>query len=167
MAQQDKQLSVFPAFFKVENAVVAVFGEGDEAYAKARLLKNTAAHIIAYAVDPEPDYAAFLVAQGIERIAEPFDPLQVQGARLVFAATGNGALDREIVTAAREARIPANAVDQPDWCDFYTPALVNRAPIAVAIGTEGVGPVLAQMIRADIDRLLPRSLGRLGRLANS
>ena len=167
MAQQDKQLSVFPAFFKVENEVAAVFGNGDEAYAKARLLKNTEARIIAYADAPEADYAAFLSANAIEQVAERFEPSHVEGARLVFAATGEGALDREIVTAARAARIPANAVDQPDWCDFYTPALVNRAPIAVAIGTEGVGPVLAQMIRADIDRLLPRSLGRLGRLANS
>ena len=167
MAQQDKQLSVFPAFFKVEGQVAAVFGNGDEAYAKARLLKNTEARILAYADEPEADYAAFLLANGIEQVAKPFEPSQVDGARLVFAATGEGALDREIVAAARVARIPANAVDQPDYCDFYTPALVNRAPIAVAIGTEGVGPVLAQMIRADIDRLLPRSLGKLGRLANS
>ncbi|MDM7980229.1 MAG: siroheme synthase CysG [Rhizobium sp.] len=167
MVQQDKQLSVFPAFFKVENEVTAVFGNGDEAYAKARLLKNTEARIIAYADAPEDDYAAFLAQHGIEQVALPFEPSQVDGARLVFAATGEGALDREIVAAARAARIPANAVDQPDYCDFYTPALVNRAPIAVAIGTEGVGPVLAQMIRADIDRLLPRSLGKLGRLANS
>ncbi len=167
MAQQDKQLSVFPAFFKVENEVTAVFGNGDEAYAKARLLKNTEARIVAYTDAPEADYAAFLAQHGIEQVALPFEPNQVDGARLVFAATGEGALDREIVAAARAARIPANAVDQPDYCDFYTPALVNRAPIAVAIGTEGVGPVLAQMIRADIDRLLPRSLGKLGRLANS
>ena len=167
MTQQDKQLSVFPAFFKVENQVAAVFGNGDEAYAKARLLRNTEARIIAYADAPEADYQAFLTAHGIEQVAKPFETSQVEGARLVFAATGEGSLDREIVTAARAARIPANAVDQPDWCDFYTPALVNRAPIAVAIGTEGVGPVLAQMIRADIDRLLPRSLGKLGRLANS
>lgn len=167
MAQQDKQLSVFPAFFKVENEVTAVFGNGDEAYAKARLLKNTEARIVAYTDAPEADYATFLAQHGIEQVALPFEPSQVDGARLVFAATGEGALDREIVAAARAARIPANAVDQPDYCDFYTPALVNRAPIAVAIGTEGVGPVLAQMIRADIDRLLPRSLGKLGRLANS
>ena len=167
MTQQDKQLSVFPAFFKVENQVAAVFGNGDEAYAKARLLRNTEARIIAYADAPEADYQAFLTAHGIEQVAKPFEASQVEGARLVFAATGEGSLDREIVTAARAARIPANAVDQPDWCDFYTPALVNRAPIAVAIGTEGVGPVLAQMVRADIDRLLPRSLGKLGRLANS
>ena len=66
MAQQDKQLSVFPAFFKVENEVTAVFGNGDEAYAKARLLKNTEARIVAYTDAPEADYAAFLAQHGIE-----------------------------------------------------------------------------------------------------
>ena len=167
MAENDSQLSVFPAFFKVENAVAAVFGDGAEAYAKVRLLKNTKARIVAYTAAPEADYAAFLAQHDIAQIGGPFSADQVDGAKLVFAATGDAALDRDIVAAARDARIPANAVDQPDYCDFYTPALVNRAPIAVAIGTEGVGPVLAQMIRADIDRLLPRSLGKLGRLANS
>jgi uroporphyrin-III C-methyltransferase/precorrin-2 dehydrogenase/sirohydrochlorin ferrochelatase len=167
MAENEKQLSVFPAFFKVENAVAAVFGDGAEAFAKARLLTNTRARIVAYAVDPVSDYAAFLALHGIEQVAEAFDVGQVAGARLVFAATGDAALDRAIVAAARAAHIPANAVDQPEHCDFYTPALVNRAPVAVAIGTEGVGPVLAQIIRADIDRLLPRSLGALGRLADA
>ena len=58
-----------------------------------------------------------------------------------------------------------NAVDRPELCDFFTPALVNRAPLAVAIGTEGAGPVLAQIVRAKIDRLLSPSLGRSPRLA--
>ncbi len=83
----------------------------------------------------------------------------------MFAATGDAAADRSIVAAARAAKIPANAVDQPDYCDFFTPALVNRAPVAVAIGTEGAGPVLAQMIRAQIDQLLSPSLGKLAELA--
>ncbi len=51
-------------------------------------------------------------------------------------------------------------------CDFFTPAIVNRAPLAVAIGTEGAGPVLAQMVRARIDTMLPPSLGPLTALAN-
>ncbi len=92
---------------------------------------------------------------------------QVEGSVLVFAATGDEALDRVVVTAARERKIPANAVDQPDYCDFLTPALVNRAPVAVAIGTEGAGPVLAQMIRAQIDQLLSPSLGIVASLAAS
>ncbi|MHB0950352.1 MAG: siroheme synthase CysG [Allorhizobium sp.] len=165
MGANDHLLSVFPAFLKVEGAVTAVFGEGAEAFAKARLLGNTSARIVAYAENPRFDYAAFLTDRDIELHRFAFSPEQLEGAVLAFAATGNAELDREIVRAARERKIPANAVDQPEYCDFYTPALVNRAPIAVAIGTEGAGPVLAQIIRADVDRRLPRALGRVARLA--
>ncbi|MBB3744035.1 uroporphyrin-III C-methyltransferase/precorrin-2 dehydrogenase/sirohydrochlorin ferrochelatase [Rhizobium sp. BK591] len=167
MPPKTEQLSVFPAFFRVEGQKTAVFGNGDEAFAKVRLLLNTRARIVAYAERPEADYHAFLIANRIETVRAAFSAEQVEGSALVFAATGNDADDRDIVDAARSARIPANAVDQPDYCDFFTPALVNRAPVAVAIGTEGAGPVLAQMIRAQIDQLLSPSLGRLAALATS
>src|SRR6478735_7892297 len=165
MPQRTDQLSVFPAFFRVEGRMAAVFGNGDEAFAKVRLLLNTQIRIVALAEAPEADYHAFLIANRISLVRGPFSPGQVDGAILVFAATGDAAADRSIVAAARAAKIPANAVDQPEYCDFFTPALVNRAPVAVAIGTEGAGPVLAQMIRAQIDQLLSPSLGKLAELA--
>ncbi|MDM9622309.1 siroheme synthase CysG [Rhizobium sp. S96] len=165
MLSKSEQLSVFPAFFRVEGKVAAVFGNGDEAFAKVRLLLNTQARIVAYADKPDAAYHAYLIANRIETVRVSFAVDQVRGAALIFAATGDGAEDRAIVDAARAERIPANAVDQPDYCDFFTPALVNRAPVAVAIGTEGAGPVLAQMIRAQVDQLLAPSLGRLARLA--
>lgn len=167
MPSKSEQLSVFPAFFRVEGKVAAVFGNGDEAFAKVRLLLNTQARVVAYADKPEADYHAYLIANRIQTVRASFAAEQVLGAVLVFAATGDAAQDRAIVDAARAERIPANAVDQPDYCDFFTPALVNRAPVAVAIGTEGAGPVLAQMIRAQVDQLLPPSLGRLAQLATS
>ncbi|MFT4180542.1 MAG: siroheme synthase CysG [Rhizobium sp.] len=165
MLPRTEQLSAFPAFFRVEGRVTAVFGNGEEAFAKVRLLMNTQAKIVAYAAAPEADYHSFLIANRIETVRATFSPEQVKGATLVFAATGDAEADRAIVDAARAEKIPANAVDQPDHCDFYTPALVNRAPVAVAIGTEGAGPVLAQMIRAQIDQMLSPSLGKLAELA--
>ena len=159
------RLSTFPAFFRVEGRQVAVFGNGDEAFAKVRLLANTNAHVIAYADEPEADFARYISENGIDHRALSFASPLIEGATLVFAATGDEALDREIVLAARAKKIPANAVDQPEFCDFFTPALVARAPVAIAIGTEGAGPVLAQMIRARIDQMLSPSLGKLARLA--
>lgn len=167
MSPKTEQLAAFPAFFRVEGRTTAVFGNGDEAFAKTRLLMNTQARIVAYADRPEADYHAFLIANSIDIVRGPFSPEQVQGAALVFAATGDAEADRAIVAAARAAKIPANAVDQPDYCDFFTPALVNRAPVAIAIGTEGAGPVLAQMIRTQIDQMLAPSLGKLAQLATS
>ena len=63
--------------------------------------------------------------------------------------------------------IPVNAVDRPELCDFFTPSIVNRAPVCVAIGTEGAAPVLAQLIRTKVDQLLSPSLGALASLAAS
>nr|CAD6415884.1 uroporphyrinogen-III C-methyltransferase [Rhizobium sp. Q54] len=160
-----ERLTTFPAFFRVSGRKVAIFGDGDEAFAKTRLMRNTDARIVAYAADPADDYRAFLVAHAIDMVEEAFSASQLEDAVLAFAATGDEEQDRAIVATARTRGVPANAVDQPDVCDFLTPALVNRAPVAVAIGTEGAGPVLAQMIRARIDQMLSPSLGRLAALA--
>jgi uroporphyrin-III C-methyltransferase/precorrin-2 dehydrogenase/sirohydrochlorin ferrochelatase len=165
MIDQKRKLSTFPAFINVAGHKVAVFGNGDEAFAKTRLLANTAAAITVYADAPATAFATYLEQQRIHTVNASYAADQLDGATLVFAATGDAALDAKIVTGARAVRIPANAVDQPDYCDFLTPALVNRAPVAVAIGTEGAGPVLAQMIRAEIDQMLSPSLGSLARLA--
>ncbi|MEM6463082.1 MAG: siroheme synthase CysG [Pseudomonadota bacterium] len=165
MNNDSRSLSTFPAFFNVAGHKVAIFGNGEEAYAKTRLLANTAAAIIVYADAPERSFAAFLAQRNINTVREAYAVDHLQGATLVFAATGEEALDARIVMDARAIRIPANAVDQPEYCDFLTPALVNRAPVAVAIGTEGAGPVLAQIIRARIDQMLSPSLGPLARLA--
>jgi uroporphyrin-III C-methyltransferase/precorrin-2 dehydrogenase/sirohydrochlorin ferrochelatase len=161
----ERKLSTFPAFFRVEDRDIAVFGGGEAAYAKVRLLANTNAHVAVFAEAPVADLTTYTKAIGIGLVTAPYEPRQLGGAALAFAATGDAALDRRIAKDARARRIPVNAVDQPDACDFFTPALVNRAPVAVAIGTEGAGPVLAQVVRGKIERLLPPSLGELASLA--
>ncbi|KGF66886.1 siroheme synthase [Hoeflea sp. BAL378] len=165
MSTRNAQLTTFPAFVRVDARKVAIFGNGAEAAAKARLVANTTADISVYADAPEAELTDSLSRLGLEPLPGAYSAAQMDGATLVFAATGDAALDRKIVADARARRIPANAVDQPEFCDFLTPALVNRAPVAIAIGTEGAGPVLAQMIRARIDQMLSPSLGTLARLA--
>ncbi|MEQ8481408.1 MAG: siroheme synthase CysG [Hoeflea sp.] len=164
------QLTTFPAFMRVDAKKVAIFGNGAEAAAKARLVANTSARIVVYSDAPESELVDSLERLGLKPVFADLSAERVSGlmdgATLVFAATGDDALDRDIVARARALRIPANAVDQPEFCDFLTPALVNRAPVAIAIGTEGAGPVLAQMIRARVDQMLSPSLGRLARLAS-
>jgi uroporphyrin-III C-methyltransferase / precorrin-2 dehydrogenase / sirohydrochlorin ferrochelatase len=163
----DVKLSSFPAFFKVAGRTVVIVGNGEEALAKCRLVEKTYATIRLFAPDAEPQLLAFVVQNSVDHRTVKVTLDTIKDAALVFAATGNDEEDRAIVALARSLRIPANAVDQPDQCDFYTPALVTRAPVAVAIGTEGAGPVLAQMIRARIDQMLPLNLGRVAMLAQS
>ena len=162
---RQSQLSVFPAFFKVEDRLVVIVGEGEEALAKARLVAETRADIMIVAENPGSALAKLIADRDFRHLAAAYRADQLHGAVLVFAATGERQTDERIVADARAQNIPVNAVDRPDICDFYTPALVNRAPVAVAIGSEGAGPVLTQIIRASVERLLSPSLGALARLA--
>ena len=161
------RLSVFPAFHKVAGRVVVVVGDGEEAAAKVRLLGETQAAIRLVSAAPHAELAALTDRPDIEHVAANFADAHLADAVLVFAASGDAQADTAVVAAARARNIPANAVDIPDLCDFYTPALVNRAPVVVAISSAGTGPVLAQKIRARIETLLPARLGSLAALADS
>jgi len=167
MHHHDHKLNAFPVFLRVEDRLVVVVGSGEEALAKARLLSQSSARLRIVAENAEPALGAFIAGHGLEHVAAPYAAQHLEGAVMVFAASGSEPLDARIVADARRLGIAVNAVDRPDLCDFFTPALVNRAPVAVAIGTEGAGPVLAQMIRARIDRMLSPSLGPLATLAAS
>ncbi len=54
-----------------------------------------------------------------------------------------------------------NVADRPELCDFTLPAIVERAPVTVAIGTGGASAGLAAALRQRLEGLLPGSLGRL------
>ncbi|PAP99049.1 siroheme synthase CysG [Mesorhizobium mediterraneum] len=168
MPQATRKLNAFPVFMRVEGEAVAIVGGGEEALAKARLIGQSSAVLRIVSDAAEPELLAFIATNGAAiHIAAAYDAAHLEGAVMVFAASGNEALDRRVAEDARRLGIPVNAVDRPELCDFFTPALVNRAPVAIAIGTEGAGPVLAQMLRSRIDRMLSPSLGPLASLAAS
>lgn len=167
MTEHRARLNAFPVFVRVEGRVVVIVGGGDEALAKARLIGQSSAVVKIVAREVEAELAAWIEANGAVHIAVDYHRALLGNAVLVFAATGDAALDQRVSDDARALGVPVNAVDRPELCDFYTPAIVNRAPVCVAIGTEGAAPVLAQSIRARIDQLLSPSLGSLAALAAS
>lgn len=167
MPQATPKLNAFPLFLRVEGEAIAIVGGAEEALAKARLLAQSSAVLRIVSDETSPELLAFIAETGAAHIADAYDAAHLNGAVMVFAASGDEALDRRVAGDARRLGIPVNAVDRPELCDFFTPALVNRAPVAIAIGTEGAGPVLAQMLRSRIDRMLSPSLGPLAALAAS
>ncbi|MER8608564.1 SAM-dependent methyltransferase, partial [Mesorhizobium sp. M1233] len=167
MPQATPKLNAFPVFMRVEGEAIAIVGGAEEALAKARLLAQSSAVLRIVSDETSPELLAFIAETGAAHIADAYDAAHLNGAVMVFAASGDEALDRRVAGDARRLGIPVNAVDRPELCDFFTPALVNRAPVAIAIGTEGAGPVLAQMLRSRIDRMLSPSLGPLATLAAS
>jgi uroporphyrin-III C-methyltransferase/precorrin-2 dehydrogenase/sirohydrochlorin ferrochelatase len=165
MSADRRKLAVFPAFHKVAGKRVVVVGGGPEAAAKIRLLSETKAEIVVFAATLDKETGADLIAAHADwRGAWP-TLADISGAALVFSATGFEERDREVQALAHEAGVPINVVDRPELCDFYTPALVNRAPLAVAVASEGVAPVLSRHVRARIEMLLAPAFGDLAGLA--
>ena len=87
------------------------------------------------------------------------------GARLVYAAHDEPEADEQVRALGEKAGVLVNAVDNLALSQFITPAIVDRDPVTVAIGTEGAAPVLARRIKADIEEALPTELGQLAAIA--
>ena len=166
MSEKARKLGVFPAFHKVAGRRVVIVGGGAEAAAKIRLIAETRAEIVVFAASLERGTGADLIAASGDWRGTFPALADLAGAALVFAATGSEESDREVCALARRAGVPVNCVDRPELCDFYTPALVNRAPLAVAIGSDGAAPVLSRQLRARIEAMLAPALGDLVVLAD-
>ncbi|MBF0679283.1 MAG: uroporphyrinogen-III C-methyltransferase [Devosia sp.] len=153
-------LNTFPLSFKVKGKRIIIVGGDDEALNKARLVSKTTASIEIYSQHFSADFSAFPVNLHQRAITAA----DIAGAALVFVAE-EGA-DAELAKAeARRLGIPLNVVDVPAECDFYTPSIVERAPLTVAISTEGDAPVLARLVRAQIEALLAPGIGKIASLA--
>ncbi|MEM8751112.1 MAG: siroheme synthase CysG [Pseudomonadota bacterium] len=161
------KLDVFPAFIRVADKTVVVVGGGDEAAAKLRLLGETNANLTVIADEISDIMAQTIAKTGARLVREAFDFEQLVGAALVFTAREDEELDRQVVEAARLVGVPVNAVDRPHLCDFITPSFVNRAPVVVAVSTNGTAPVLARRLKGQIEQLLHPQLGRLARFADA
>jgi uroporphyrin-III C-methyltransferase/precorrin-2 dehydrogenase/sirohydrochlorin ferrochelatase len=134
----------FPIFLDLRNRIVLVVGEGEAADRKAASLAETGALIRRDAAFRPELLADCVLAIGADT---PDDQL------------------RALSAAAQACHIPVNIVDRPALCSFYSPAIVDRAPLLVAIGSGGAAPVLARLVRARIEALLPANLGDLVRFA--
>lgn len=94
-----------------------------------------------------------------------FQARQLHGMRLVIAATDNDTVNKTVAEAAEAAGILCNVVDDYEASAFILPAIVDRSPVIVAIGTGGNAPVLAQRLKSKIEAWLPVRIGVLAQQA--
>jgi len=157
----------FPVFLALEGRRAVIAGGGEAALAKLRLLLKTEAHVTVIAAEPAPEIMS-LAAEGrlalIERAMEPGDALC---AALFYAAHDDDAEDARTASLARADGALTGWVDNLEQSQFITPAIVDRDPVTVAIGTEGAAPVLARAIKADLEARLPAALGTLARIGKA
>lgn len=153
-------MQYLPIHFDTRGVTILVVGGGPAAEAKLRTLLKTEANIRVVDTEIGPEVARWADAGKVEWIERDYRASDLDGVSLVYAATEDDHLNSKIAEAATARQIPVNAADQKDACRFITPALVDRAPVLVSIGTEGTSPALARALKADLETRLPPETGR-------
>lgn len=154
----------FPMFFRTTGRRVVIVGGGEQAAQKARLIGKSDAQVVLVAPELDPELTA-LVAEGRATQETTLSVATFDDAVMAFVATGCAGYDAATQVLARAARCPVNVVDRPDLCDITTPAIVDRDPVVVAIGSEGTAPILTREIKTRLETMLPPRLGALAALA--
>lgn len=157
----------FPIFLAVAGRRIVLAGGGDAALAKLRLLLKTDARLTVVAEDPDPQIRAWASEGRLTLITRGFAPGDAMCATLVYAATEDGDEDARIRRLAQADGALVNIVDNLADSQFITPAIVDRDPVTIAIGTEGAAPVLARAIKADLEAKLSPLLGLLAKVGKS
>lgn len=139
-------MDAFPAFFPLSGRRVVIAGAGEGAKAKARLFEGSPASLV-----------------HIEGEAA-LDARSYAGAVLAFIDSDDLTFCERAAMAARTAGALVNVVDKPQFSDFTTPAVIDRGALVAAIGTGGASPMLASVLRGDIEARLPEGAGRIAAL---
>lgn len=155
----------FPVFLNVQNKRILVTGAGECAIAKLRLLLKTEADIVVFATEVDAQVESWANAGLLEIIRRKIQMDDFYNTAMVYAAEDDDALDGVTAAKAKMANVLFNIVDNLQASEFITPAIVDRDPVTIAIGTEGTAPILARKIKAQIEETLPNELGLLAKLA--
>ncbi|HEX7960854.1 MAG TPA: bifunctional precorrin-2 dehydrogenase/sirohydrochlorin ferrochelatase, partial [Terriglobales bacterium] len=152
-------MALFPMFLKLSGRKCIVVGGGRIAEEKITSLLNAEAEVTVIA--PSISIAVRQLASlgSVALIEREFLLEDLGGAFLVVAATSKSQVNRAVYEEAQRRGVLCNAVDDPENCDFYFPAVAQRGALQIAISTAGESPALAQRLRAEIEEELDSATG--------
>ena len=137
----------YPIYLDLTGRPCLVVGGGPIATGKVRGLVEAGALVTVVAPDVSQDIVAWHEARHAVWHARTFEPADLDGQFLVYAATDDRDVNARIYRLADQANRVANAVDDLDHCNFIAPAVARQGVVQVAISTAGTSPALAKQIR--------------------
>jgi uroporphyrin-III C-methyltransferase/precorrin-2 dehydrogenase/sirohydrochlorin ferrochelatase len=158
-------MDYFPIFLRLVNESVLVVGGGEVAARKIDLLLRTGAKVTVVSPELIASLTERVAAGTVTHIAGEFHPDHLDGMRLAIAATNKQSVNAWVAHQAERRNIPVNVVDDRELSRFIMPAIVDRSPVVVAVGSSGDAPVLTRRLREKLESFLPQRLGELAKLA--
>ncbi len=154
----------FPIFIKLKNCPCLIVGGGDVASRKVQQLLKADARITVIALKINSTLKGLVRNGLITHLQKSYEQIDIEQMELVIAATDDRKLNNLIAQHAQSRKILINVVDNPDAGTFIMPSVIDRNPVMIAVSTGGASPVLARLLRARLETLIPASYGKLARL---
>ena len=154
-----------PLFFDIQQRPCLVVGGGAIAARKVEALLRAGAKVTVVSPSLSTPLNTHLSAGEITHLASPFEASHLNDCVLVVAATDDETINKQISELAHKRNIPVNVVDRPELCSFIFPSVIDRSPVTVAVSTAGTAPVMARLLRARLETLIPSRYGRLAALS--
>lgn len=144
----------FPLFVDLSEKHAVVIGGGRIAYRRIKSLSEFAGSITVFAPNIADELIEFANREEIEFVEREYNRDCLDDADIVFAATDNKAVNRQIYTDAKLQHLPVNVCDDPTLCDFYFPAIVEKDQIIIGITSSGSDHKRVKEIRQRIDKVI-------------
>src|SRR5690554_2039329 len=159
-------MDYFPVFLDLRNRYCLLVGGGEVATRKGRLLVKAGALLRVVAPTVSAELRELAAQHQGEIFQREYRSDDLDDCVLVIAATDNESLNERVSLDAKAKNLPVNVVDSPALCSYITPAIIDRSPVVIAVSSGGEAPVLARLIRAKLETLIPAAYGALAQLAS-
>lgn len=146
-----------PIFLNVDGRHCVVIGGGAVALRKINDLLEAGASVTVIAEEPCADIVRLKEKGNIDLLSRRYTEGDTDGAFLVFAATDDSDVNRQVFEEADGRSILVNVVDKPGLCNFFSGAVVKRGPLRIAVSTSGCCPALAKELRRELETVYPDS----------
>ena len=154
-----------PIFINLKQKPVLVVGGGGIALRKINLLIKAQASVNCLSPLFCDGIASLSADKSVNLIQKSFEPDDIKNYSIIIASTDDSLVNSSISELAKKANIPVNVVDSPELSSFIMPSIVDRSPVIIAVSSAGKAPVLARIIRAKLETVIPSAYGLLAEIA--
>ena len=138
----------YPVNLLVEGRSCLVVGGGRVAAHKVRGLRQCGAQV--HVVAPEVS-AEVRGEPGVTWEERPYRASDLDGRRLVVAATNDSAVNAAVFEDGEAAGVWVNGADDPAHCSFTLPSIVRRGDLLLTVSTSGRSPALSVWLRERLE----------------
>lgn len=150
-----------PIFLDVRGKTVVVAGGGALAARRVERALSAGARVKLFAEELSGEFQPFRANDAVVIFARAPEAADLTGAILAYGAEEDFERDKRLRDLAKAAGVLVNVADTIELCDFITPAILDRTPIVAAISSSGASPILARIVKAELESAIPATFGDL------